>query len=117
MGMRAIVWVVAAAALAGCAGFQTSSTATTYIRANGQPVSQAQIEADQASCATAGESTDRCMVEKGYFAVLPEYAEAKQAQLAQIAAENKKREAAELRKQEALERAARRQAKKKPQAN
>jgi len=60
------------------------------------------------------------MVAKGYFLVAIEDAETKQAQFAQIAEENRKREQArieaELKKQKELERAARRQKKKKPPA-
>jgi hypothetical protein len=117
--MRAIVLVVTAAALAGCAGLGSSSTPaeTTYIRSDGQPVSKEQVDADQASCGSSSDKAYRCMVGKGYFLVAVQDAAAKQAQFAQIAEDNKKREEAriaeELRKQEELARAARRQAQKK----
>jgi hypothetical protein len=114
--MRSISLVVAAFALAGCAGVESSPT-TTYIRADGQPVVQEQLEADKSSCSPSGAKSYDCMIGKGYFLVSVQDAEIKQAQLAQAAAEKKKQEEAriaeELKRQQALERAARRQAKKK----
>jgi hypothetical protein len=116
MFMRAVLLVVAAAALAGCAGVGSSTSEDmVYIRSNGQPVSQEQLEADQSSCTSLTESKDRCMVAKGYFLASKEDATAKQAQLAQIAEDNRKKEeariAAEKKKQAALARAARKQPK------
>jgi hypothetical protein len=113
--MRLMVLVAVAAALAGCAGMESSST--TYIRADGQYVSKEQLDADQSSCSSSGERTERCMLAKGYFLVAVQDAAVKQAQFAQIAEEKKKREEARLaeerKQQEELARAARRQAKKK----
>ena len=117
--MRAIVFVVAAAALGGCASIGSSTpSGTTFIRADGQSVSKEQLDADQSSCSsTAGEKSYQCMLAKGYFLVAVRDADTKQAQFAQISEDRRKREEAriaeEARKQEALNRAARRQAKKK----
>src|ERR1700693_3799222 len=95
--MRAIVLlVVATAALAGCEGMGSTSGDLTYIRSNGQPISQEQFEADQSSCTSLTESKNRCMVAKGYFQVPAQNAEAKQAQLAQMAEDNRKREEARI---------------------
>jgi hypothetical protein len=122
--MRKVVLVVAAVTLAGCAGTGSLLSSMTYIRADGSSVSTEQIDADKSGCASGSENTNRCMVAKGYFEVDVKDAEAKRAQLAQIAEANRKREeerlAAERKKQEELERAARRKAKKKktpPPAN
>jgi hypothetical protein len=116
--MRAIVLVVATAALAGCAGVGSSTPQdTTYIRSDGRPVSKEQLDLDQSSCASVSDKAYRCMVSKGYFLVSVQDAAAKQTQFAQIAEENRRREEAriaeERRKQEEIDRAARRQAKKK----
>lgn len=76
-------------ALAGC------TKQTQYIRADGQAVSQAQVDAASAACAN--ESQDRfCMVELGYFPVQADQAETKRAQLAAIAAAEEQKRQAEL---------------------
>jgi len=119
--MRAIVLLVAAATLAGCAGLGSSAPAdTTYIRANGQPVAKEQVDADLSSCSPTFFSSDKaydCMLTKGYFLVPVQDAAVKQAQFAQITEEKRKQEEAraaeEIKKQEALERAARKRGKKK----
>src|ERR1700687_3023865 len=116
--MRAVgLLVLAAAGRAGCGGGMGGAD-MTYIRANGQPISQEQLEADQASCNSSGESKDRCMVARGYFLASTKDAEAKQAQLAQIAEDNRKQEeariAAEKKKQAELARAARKKKKQPP---
>jgi hypothetical protein len=122
--MRIVVLVLVALALAGCAGFGSSSSSvgdTTYIRADGRPVAKEQVDADVSSCSSAfssGDKTYNCMLTKGYFLVSVQDAATKQAQFAQIAEDKRKQQEAriaeEKRKQEALERAARKQAKKKP---
>jgi hypothetical protein len=123
--MRAIILIVGAIALSGCSGLGSSFSQTdmTYIRADGRPVEQVQIDADLSSCSAnvfSGEKTFNCMLAKGYFQVAVADAPAKQAQFAQIAEEKRKQEEAriaeEKRKQEALERAARKkkQKQKKP---
>jgi hypothetical protein len=121
--MRVIILVATAATLAGCAGSAVLSSSTTYLRADGRPVSQAQLDADQASCSSSSEATQRCMLSKGYFLVENSKADVKRTELAQIAEENRQREeaylAAERKRQAELERAARREAakkKKKPAA-
>jgi outer membrane PBP1 activator LpoA protein len=115
--MRTLVLVVAAAALAGCAGMNSSSSRTTYIRADGQPVSQEQLDASQSDCKSSDEKAYRCMVAKGYFLVDVKDADVKQAQFAQIADESRKREEARVaelaRQQEELAAAERRKARKK----
>ena len=118
--MRAIYLVPVALMLAGCGGVPGGAK---YVRADGRPVAQAQIDADLSSCASFADTGQRCMVAKGYFAVDADKAEQKQAELAQIAAANQQREAARLeaerKQQEAAERARRREAakrKKKPPA-
>ena len=122
--MRLMVLVVVAAALAGCSGLGLGSSlpsGTTYIRADGQPVAKEQLDADQSSCGSSGEQSYRCMLAKGYFLVSEQDAATKQAQLAQIAQANREREEAriaeEKKKQEALDRAARKKAKKKAPAS
>jgi hypothetical protein len=116
--MRVGVLLVAAVALAGCGGLGSSTpTGTTYIRADGQPVSKEQIDADQSSCSSSSEKSYQCMLTKGYFLVAERDAATKQAQFAQITEDRRRREEAriveERKKQEALDRAARRQTKKK----
>jgi hypothetical protein len=117
--MRVGVLLVTAVALAGCAGIGPSTpSGTTFIRADGQSVSKEQVDADQSSCSSsASEKSYQCMLAKGYFLVAVRDADTKQAQFAQITEDRRKREEAriaeEARKQEALNRAARRQAKKK----
>jgi hypothetical protein len=116
--MRAIGLVVATAALAGCAGMNSSSPQTTYIRADGQPVSKEQLDASQSACSkSSDEKAYRCMVAKGYFLVGVKDADVKQAQFAQIAEESRKREEARIaeqaRQQEELALAERRKARKK----
>jgi hypothetical protein len=120
--MRVIVLGAAAIALGGCAGLGLSSgTETTYIRADGQPVAQEQVDADLSSCSSTFASGDKaynCMLTKGYFLVEVKDAAAKQAQFTQIQAEKRRQEEAriaeEIRKQKELERAAQRLKKKKP---
>ena len=70
-------------ALASCA------PSTQYIRANGQSISQQQIESDRAAC-SAEHDDHFCMVGKGYFLVSEEQAAAKSAELAAIADEERK---------------------------
>ena len=119
--MRTIVLLVVAAALAGCTGLGLSTSAEmTYIRADGQPVAQEQLDADLSGCSSLFDSTktNNCMMAKGYFQVEVKDAAAKQAQFAQIAEDKRRQEEArilaERKKQEALDRAARKKAKKKP---
>jgi hypothetical protein len=116
--MRAIVMVIAAVTLAGCAGLNSSSSKTTYIRADGQPVSKEQLDASQSACSkSSDQQAYRCMVANGYFLVDVNDAEVKRAQFAQIAEEARQREEARIaeqaRQQEELALAERRKAKKK----
>ena len=120
--MRAIVMVIAAATLAGCAGLNSSSSPkTTYIRADGQPVSKEQLDASQSACSkSSDQQAYRCMVANGYFLVDVNDAEVKRAQFAQIAEEARQREEAriaeEARQREELALAERRKARKKKKA-
>ena len=81
--------VFVAIALAGCA------SRTQYIRADGQYAAEQQIESARTACASAS-GDHYCMVEKGYFLVPTEQAEAKRAQLAAIVEADEQRRQAEL---------------------
>jgi hypothetical protein len=73
-----VFFIFVAIALAGCA------PQTQYIRADGKYASPQSIEGALAECGS--DSKDNlCMVEKGYFNVSAEQAEAKRAQLAAMA--------------------------------
>lgn len=98
-----------AVTLAGCA------SRTVYIRADGGPVSQQQIEADRAAC-DAESNNQFCMVQRGYLLVDKEQAAAKSAQLTAIADEDRRQaELAAAQAAKAKRKAQRR--KKKPKQN
>lgn len=88
-----ICLILVALALAGC------GSETQYVRADGRYASPQSIEAARAECGS--ESKDGlCMVEKGYFSVSAEQAEAKRTQLAAIAEANEQARLAKAKEQE-----------------
>ena len=91
-----IILLLAAVVLAGCAA------RTQYVRADGQIVSQSQIDLDEAECSAQSED-HYCMVGKGYFTVVADQADAKRAQLAAIAQTNEQMRQAQLAAQAAAE--------------
>jgi hypothetical protein len=113
--MRTIVLVGAAITLSGCGGLESATfwSSSTYVRADGQLISQGQLDADQDSCSSGAESTQHCMLAKGYFLIDAKEADVKRSEFARISETNRRREeaqlAAERARQKELELAARRE--------
>jgi hypothetical protein len=88
-GLMRVCLIFVAIVLGSCA------PQTQYIRADGRFASPESIEGARAECSS--ESKDSlCMVEKGYFNVSAEKAEAKRSQLAAIAQKNEQERQAKL---------------------
>lgn len=101
--------ILAAIALASCA------PQTQYIRADGRYTSQQSIEGALNECGS--ESKDSlCMVEKGYFNVSADQAEAKRAQLAGITEANEQARLAKAKEKERQAKAEERERHAKPAA-